>query len=88
MNRANKLVREKTAVNAAILLLKLEGECYHTCKAKASEWDHPFTPRGMDIMAQVFEDVNAWEYRMTVQQDVTSYTVSVSRNAAADLLTW
>ena len=85
MNRANKLVREKTAVdilNAAILLLKLEGERCHTWKAKAWEWDHPFTPRGMDIMAQVFEDVNAREYRMTAQQDVTSYTVSVSRNAA------
>jgi hypothetical protein len=33
-------------------------------------------------MAQAFEDVNAREYRMTVLQDVTSYTVSVSRNAA------
>ena len=85
MNRANKLVREKTAIdilNAAILLLKLEGERYHTWKTKAWERDHPFTPRGMDIMSKVFEDVNAWDYRMSVLQDVTTYTVSVSRNAA------
>jgi hypothetical protein len=84
MNRANKLVREKNAVdilNAAILLLQL-GERYHTWKAKAWEWEHPFTPRGMEILAQVFEDLNAREYRMTVQEDVTSYTLSVSRNAA------
>jgi hypothetical protein len=85
MNRANKLVREKTAVdilNAAILLLKLEGERFHMWKAKAWERDQPFTPRGMDIMAQVFEDVNAREYRMTVLEDVTLYIVSVTRNAA------
>ena len=32
MNRANKIVREKTAVdilNAAVLLLEMEGNCYH-----------------------------------------------------------
>jgi len=32
MNHANKLVRQKSVVdllNAAILLLKLEGECYN-----------------------------------------------------------
>ncbi len=77
--------REKTAIdilNAAILLLKLEGERYHTWKTKAWERDHPFTPWGMDIMAKVFEDVNAREYRMSVRQDVTSYTVSMSGNAA------
>ena len=36
MNHANKLVREKTAVdllNTAILLLQLEGDCFNKWKA-------------------------------------------------------
>ncbi len=51
MNSANKLVREKTAVdiaNVTILLLKLEGAQYH--KWKETAWGHelPLTPKGME----------------------------------------
>jgi hypothetical protein len=84
MNRANKLVREKMAIdilNAAILLLKLEGERYHQWKEKAWLRDLPFTPRGMDTMKEVFNDVNAREFRLSIEEDMTYYNVSVSKNA-------
>ena len=84
VNRANKIVREKTAIdilNAAILLLKLEGERYHQCKAKAWLREIPFTPRGMEIMKEVFEDVNAGEFRLSITEEETCYNVSVSKNA-------
>lgn len=83
MNRANKLVHEKTAINilnAAILLLKLEGEQYHIWKAKVWKRALPFTPRGMDIMQEVFENVQARSYMLGIEEDMTSYIVSVSKN--------
>jgi hypothetical protein len=53
MNRANKLVHEKTAVdplNAAILLLQLEGDRFNKWKQIAWATDMPLTPKGMDLM--------------------------------------
>ncbi len=47
INHANKLVREKTAVdilNAAIFLLQLEGDCYNKWKNIAQGMDMPSTP--------------------------------------------
>jgi hypothetical protein len=47
MNRANKIVREKTAVdmlNAAILLLQMEGNHFHQWKEKA--WGTPVDSKG------------------------------------------
>ena len=65
MNRANKpLVREKTAVdplNAAILLLKLEGGRFNKWKQIAWATDMPLTPKGMDLMKDAFNDVNIRE---------------------------
>jgi hypothetical protein len=61
MNLTNKLVHEKTAIdllNAATLLLKLEGEHYHLWKENAWLRNLPSTPRRMDIMKEVFDDVN------------------------------
>lgn len=89
MNRANKLVREKTAVdilNASILLLKMEGERYHQWKEKAWGRDLPLTPRGMEHMEDVFLDINVCEYRLTHHADMTWYysTVSKNTNAARD----
>jgi hypothetical protein len=77
MNRANKLVREKSAINilnAAILLLKSEGERYHQWKEKAWLRDLPFTPR-----EEVFDDVSVHEFRLSIQEDITYYNVSVAK---------
>ena len=68
MNRANKIVREKTAVdmlNAAILLLQMEGNRFHQWKEKAWGRELPLTPKGMEHMEMVFKDVNVREYRLT-----------------------
>jgi hypothetical protein len=66
MNHANKLVRQKSVVdllNAAILLLKLEGECYNKWKAKAWERDLPLTLKGMELIKDAFKDVYGRELR-------------------------
>jgi len=60
MNRANKLVREKTAVdplNAAILLPQLEGDRFNKWKLIAWATDMPLAPKGMDLMKEAFNDV-------------------------------
>jgi hypothetical protein len=38
-------------------------------------------PRGMDIMAKVFENVNARDFRLGIEEDMTSHTVTVAKNA-------
>ena len=63
------------------LLLKLEGECYHQWKAKAWLRDLPFTPRGMDITKEVFDDFNVLEFRLGIEEEEICYNVSVSKNA-------
>jgi hypothetical protein len=86
MNRANKpLVREKTAVdplNAAILLLQLEGGRFNKWKKIAWATDMPLTPKGMDLMKDAFNDVNIREYKLNMQQNSSSqtYNVLVSKN--------
>jgi hypothetical protein len=35
----------------------------------------------MDIMAKVFENVNARDFRLGIEEDMTSYTVTVAKNA-------
>ena len=86
MNRANKLVREKTAIdilNAAVLLLKLEGERYNMWKEKAWLRDLPLTPRGMEIMQEIFDEVNVREYRVNMEEDEMQYIVTVAKNTDA-----
>ena len=82
MNRANKIVRLNTAVdmlNARILLQKLEGERYDTCKEKAWTRDLPITPKGMDHLS-AFHSINLIEFRLTMQEDNTHHIGLVRRN--------
>ena len=76
VNRANKpLIRMKTAldiVNAILLLLNVEGGQFISGKEKAWNWDHPLTPRGMDIMREVFDSVHLIEFRLSMQEDETT----------------
>ena len=84
MNRANKqLVRMKTAVdilNASLLLLKLEGDRFNAGKEKAWNWDQPLTPKGMDIMRDVFDSVRLIEFRLSMQEDETHHIGLVRKN--------
>ena len=83
MNRANKIVRLKTAVdilNASILLLKLEGERFDFWKEKAWNCDLELTPRGMEIMKDVFDSVNLIEFRLTMAESETHFICSVRKN--------
>ncbi len=86
MNRANKLVREKTEVdplNTAILLLQLEGGRFNKWKKIAWATDMPLTPKGMDLMKDAFNDVNIREYKLNMQQNMSSHTtykILVSKN--------
>ena len=83
MNRANKIVREKTAVdvlNAAILLLQMEGNRFHQWKEKAWGRELPLTPKGMEHMEMVFKDVNVCEYRLTTHEDMFWHYATISKN--------
>jgi hypothetical protein len=58
MNAANKLVRNRTAVdpiNAMILLLKLEAKRYADNKEKAWEWTEVLTPHGQKLSNYAFK---------------------------------
>ena len=84
MNRANKqLVWMETVVdilNASLLLLNLEGERFNSEKEKAWTWDQPLTPKGMDIMRDVFDSVCLIEFRLSMQEDKTHHIGLVCKN--------
>ena len=83
MNRANKTVREKMAVdilNTAILLLQMEGNCYHKWKDKAWGRELPMTPKGMEHMEMVFKDVNVCKYHLTNHKDMFWHYAKISKN--------
>ena len=82
MNRANSVARLRTAVdilNAMILLIKLEGDRFEFYKHRAWSRDEILTPRGMDLMEEVFRDINLREYRLNVTNCDTFHRVTVSR---------
>jgi hypothetical protein len=60
----------------------LEGGRFHRWKAMAWECETPFTPRGMEIMKDVFENVKVQDYRLRVEPNDTMYTAIISRNTA------
>ena len=69
MNRANMRIRERTAVdliNACILLIKMEAERFEKKKAEVWSHDRPLTPRGLEIVEEIYKDVNHREYLITV----------------------
>ncbi len=49
--------------------LKLEGECFHIWKDNAWERDLPRTPKGMENMQEVFNDVNVREFHVNLMED-------------------
>ena len=83
MNAANKEMRAKTAVdplNACILLLKME--CKRFIKQRDLAWstDAELTPRGKLEFDEVFANINAFDFTITVSQDEFGYVCTVRRN--------
>jgi hypothetical protein len=69
MNCANKLARQKTAVdvlNGVILLMKLEAERFQGYKNLALEREDTLTDKGLKLMEQCFTDVRVRDYQITV----------------------
>ena len=83
MNQANKIFHDKMAVdmlNAAILLLQMEGNHFYQWKEKAWGRELPLTPKGMEHMEMVFKDVNVHEYRLTTHEDMFWHYATISKN--------
>ena len=83
MNAANREMRAKTAVdplNACILLLKME--CKRFIKQRDLAWsmDAELTPRGKLEYDEVFANINAFDFTITVSQDEFGYVCTVRRN--------
>jgi len=81
MNQANSVARERTAVdvlNAMILHVKLEGARFKFYKQKAWSRDEILTTRGMDLMEEVFRDINLREYKLNVMNCNTFHRVTVN----------
>jgi len=83
MNAANKEMRAKTAVdplNACILLLKME--CKRFIKQRDLAWstDAELTPRGKLEFDEVFANINAFDFTITVSEDEFGYVCTVRRN--------
>jgi hypothetical protein len=83
MNRANTMVHSIKTVdmlNSAIFLLNMEGNRNHQWKEVAWGREPPLTPKGMEHMAMVVNDVNVREYRLTTHTDMTRYYGTISKN--------
>jgi hypothetical protein len=83
MNKANQLAQQRTAVdilNAVILLIKLEGECFNWYKQKAWERDNQIlTELGLELMEEAFADVDMRDFWINITKENTVHTCTVSR---------
>jgi hypothetical protein len=85
MNWANNLARQKAAVdilNAAILLVKLEGKRFAWYKQQAWSRDELLTDFGMQLMEEAFTDVHARDYKMQMTMLNNDYVVTVRKIAS------
>ena len=83
MNAANREMRAKTAVdpmNACILLLKME--CKRFIKQRDLAWsmDAELTPQGKLEYDEVFANINAFDFTITVSDNEFGYPCTVRRN--------
>ena len=83
MNKANQLARQKTAVdvlNAIILLLKLEAERFQFYQRQAWDRDEILTDKGMRLMEECFDSVNAQDYSLTVVECHEGHRATVHKS--------
>jgi len=84
MNAVNREMRAKTAVdplNACILLMKMECKRFVKQRRMAMETDTELTPRGRVLYDEVFSNVNAYDFTVTVTEDRYGYQCTAVRNA-------
>ena len=86
MNKANMVVRERTAVdpvNTAVMLLQLETKRYKENKAKAWDWNEILTPHGKKLSEEACNPINHCEYKIHINDNPHGNEVSyrVSRLA-------
>jgi hypothetical protein len=83
MNKANQLAQQRTAVdtlNAVILLIKLEGECFNWHKQKALERDNQLLMElGLELMEEAFADVDIRDFLINITTEKTVHKCTMSR---------
>ena len=85
MNHVNMPVRSVSAVdalNACILMIRLESKRHNQFRQEAWNCDTPLTPRGMMLMEEAYENVNVNEYSCEVKEMEDTFECTVSRHAA------
>jgi hypothetical protein len=76
MNAANQEMRAKTAVdplNACILLIQMECKPFVKLRRLALETDTDLTPRGIVEFNEVFAEISAYDFAITVAEDCYGY---------------
>ena len=84
MNCANKLARQKTAVdvlNGVVLLMKLEAECFQGYKNLALEREGTLTDKGLKLMEQCFTDIRVRDCQITVTPIEYGHRATVSKSS-------
>jgi hypothetical protein len=83
MNRANKDICQKTAVdilNATLILLKKESTQYNKQRELAWNNAHVLTPKGMELMDEAFNNVKVQEFKVHLTEHKIEHTAIVSKN--------
>ncbi len=86
MNRANEAICQRTAVdilNAVLILLKKESSrCDKACN---QAWNHAqiLTPKGMELMEEVFKKVNVQDFKFHLAEHEHHHTAVVSKKSAS-----
>jgi hypothetical protein len=86
MNRANEVIRQRTAVDiltAALILLKKESTRYD--KACNQAWDHGqiLTPKGIESMEEAFKKVNVQDFKFHLADNEHHHTAVLSKKSAS-----
>ena len=83
MNRANMDARKATAIdmlNSALILIRLESKRYSEYQKMAWKESSPLTPKGMEEMKSLFEDININDFIREVEEKDDHYRCIVSRH--------
>jgi hypothetical protein len=87
MNRAYEDICQRTAVDilyAALILLKKESTRYD--KACNLAWNHAqiLTPKGMELMEEVFKNVNVQDFKFHFAENDDHHTAIVSKKSTSE----
>jgi hypothetical protein len=85
MNRANKDICQKTAVdilNATLILLKKESTQYDKQQDLAWNHAHVLTPKGMELMEEAFNNVNLQDFKVLLTENKNEHTAIVSKSTS------